>query len=819
MLARFVFASEIAILISVSGCSALLGLDDYFIVDDGGIDGTDAGDAGDAVDAGPRDGGPIDAGVNRPPELRTVALSTYRPIVGETIVASPGRIDDPEMDRTTVHYQWYAGGEPLDGQTSSSLPVTETIRSAGQVHLEAWARDTVEGPRITIGPLDVLAEENRWRALEPTLEGAALYVYDARHHRIVYVSPDDMSVWEFALDAGRERWAKLFPRGAMAPTGCYADSAYDPVAQRMLIYGGAVDCTSGSPPRTGGEIVELDLRNRGGEVWDVFTPGGDPIPPRLYAGAEFLPADGRMYFYGGSNGVDVLLDDLWALTLERGAERWEQIPVTVAPAMQSRLVAHPSEPVLYAVGGAGLVAGSIRSLDTIRRIDVAPGAEGVTELTARLPVPSAAPAAVVDAGRNRVVIGFGLDLSSFTPVDRIVALDLATEAIADLTPSGSGPTGALARVFSVNDADPSRAFLVGSPPLERGLDMYSFSLADDAWDPLAVVGTDRPPALAGMSAVGQTRKGRAELRIWGGTGGDPGDVLWVYDGAWRALELLPDTATGSSPSPRHGIWNADNSFGGGRIEFAGGEGSGVDMTAWELQDEVWIEHTLTSSTPLPPVRTNAAFFEPTCGIRAFGMFGGTGLDDTWFLECTSAVLRDCVWVDAVGANMRPTARSAARALHTGEEIVLYGGDVGGTASDELFTLDPCATAPTSWVAVTATGTAPPSRAAHTMTRLTPPGIVDPPIDIIVIGGGASDTGENALGDVWRLQRRGASNFRWDALVLASDSEILPPRARHVAVLVEGSPPRIWVYGGQMIGTGSTMRRFGDLWELRLVDLP
>jgi hypothetical protein len=823
--ARFALASEIALVVALSGCGALLGLDEYYIADgavedDGGPVPADGGPDG---GGGPPDGGPDDAGVNQPPTLRTVALSTYRPIVGETVVATAGRIDDPEDDRTSLHFQWFADGVALDGRTSSTLAITGAIDAGTRIHLEAWARDTADGPRITIGPIDVIAEENRWRALEPSLEPNAQYVYDALHHRLVYVSPHDQSVWEYSLDRGRERWAKLFPGNAMPAVGCYAGAAYDPVGQRMLVYGGAVDCFGGSPPRATGDIVELDLRIRGGESWSVFTPGGGTLPPRLYPGVAFLPADGRLYFYGGVDSDDVLLDDVWALTLERGEERWDRISVTAAPRVQARLVAHPTERVLYAIAGGAFLTGTIRSVDTIQRIDVTAGAESATELSARLPEATSAPVAVVDSARRRAIIGFGLAAPAFAPVDRVSALDLETEAITELTPGGSGPASALAQVFEVSDTDASLAYLVGGTAFGRSLDVYAYDLSDDAWDDVSVLGVHRPPGRHSMSGVGFETKGRDEMRIWGGRGGASGlsDLVWIYDGAWRSLDPLPDTVTGNRPVPRSGIWNADNSFGAREIAFAGGLGTSSDlaMTAWQLVEDRWLERTLRMAMPLPPPRSAAAYFDLTCGIRALGVFGGSGLDDTWFLECSDSLDRDCVWIDAVGANTRPSGRSSARAIHTGEEVLLYGGAVAGDATGDIFTLDPCATLPTAWTPIVATGGSPPPRAGHTLTRLTPPGTADPPIDIIVIGGSARPLGQGALGDVWRLQRRGEGMFHWAEVELATDSEPLVPRADHVAVLLPGSPVRIWVFGGQASEPDAYSYDFSDVWELRLPDPP
>ena len=104
-----------------------------------------------------------------------------------------------------------------------------------------------------------------------------------------------------------------------SPRGGHA-AVYDPVRDRMLVIGGfgeamLNDVWECAPPATG--------------TWRQLTPLGDPMPGRLQAASIYDPVRDRVLIFGGDGGP--FLNDVWALNLS-GDPTWEELhPVGGGP--------------------------------------------------------------------------------------------------------------------------------------------------------------------------------------------------------------------------------------------------------------------------------------------------------------------------------------------------------------------------------------------------------------------------------------------------------------------------------------------------------
>jgi hypothetical protein len=136
--------------------------------------------------------------------------------------------------------------------------------------------------------------------------------HDAGSGELEYLN----DVWELSLD-GTPTWTELHPTGT-PPSGRLAGaSVYDPLRQRFVGFGG----TRGLPVDT----YELDLS--GEPTWRTVPTTG-PTPRAGYGMATiFDPVRDRMLIFGGSTSDDYwgVHNDVWELSLLDATPAWHQI--------------------------------------------------------------------------------------------------------------------------------------------------------------------------------------------------------------------------------------------------------------------------------------------------------------------------------------------------------------------------------------------------------------------------------------------------------------------------------------------------------------
>ncbi len=787
---------------------------------------------------GARRGSPATASVtivNSRPTVTSVSLSSYQPVLGASLVAQRGPVQDDDDDSVTTTFLWRRNGAVVPGATGNVLTLGPGFASEDEVSVELTVSDGEEtsAPAVA-GPVRLRADVSRWRQLLPDrrLDEAGFVAFDPLHRRFL-LAPRDPStgaiqLWELAIDeAGQGTFAQLSPSGT-PPQLQQSPAVYDTNNRRFLVFG--LEPDPGGGDRLA--VHALDVSVRGAERWTPFALGGDAPAGRFLPALAYDARRSRVLLYGGSGETGATFNDLWTLELgTAGAERWvrHDVPMPDLPIISGAFVIDAARDRLVMAGGGngsfGTSMGAPSAVVAIYTLDLADFSRGFA-LTPRILARAAlAPTVAVDSRRSRVLIGLGTSSSEAPPPpDDFIELDLATLTSRLFRPTGPQPSPGVVGVFAEDPYRDQLFFLpgtfdfVGSPRFE----VYRWDAAGgDRLIPIVREGHDLPGPIFGATMA----PGAGDGLLFGGIdrAGRLLEQVWSLEAGatvrWSLATALPDAITSRNPGPRAFVQIESSEVYFNVIEFLGGRGPGgvADSTLWSLSDSgpslQWVEQTLAAGETAPSSREGAAFFRPACGAARLGFFGGRAADerlrsDTRFSECAASG-RDCRWRDPVGAEPSPPARAHATAarLESAAEVWLFGGEDDAGTFDDLWSLDPCAPSDTPWVALTPTGTRPSPRTRHTMTRIARD-------TYVVLGGGPGAEEGPPLGDVFRLARQPDGTPAWEPVVVASGPGEDPFVARydHMARFDEVTG-RLLVYGGRT--RRDDRSALDDLWELVL----
>ncbi|TPW10420.1 MAG: hypothetical protein FD129_1915, partial [bacterium] len=236
----------------------------------------------------------------------------------------------------------------VSAMTFSGTPAWSTITPAGTSPGTRFEHTAIYDPvgdrMIAFAGLDSLVENDVWELKfsgTPTwaqippggivpraLEHAAIYD-PVRQRMLVFGGSrteenttlrDD--TWGLSL-SGPAAWTILAPTGT-PPTHLYGHSAiYDRVRDQMVVFGG-LDSTL--TPHN--QVRALSLS--GTPAWNALTPTGTPPPARYDHTAIYDPVRDRMVVYGGINSVFAPIGDVWTLSLS-GTPAWTAITPTGTP--------------------------------------------------------------------------------------------------------------------------------------------------------------------------------------------------------------------------------------------------------------------------------------------------------------------------------------------------------------------------------------------------------------------------------------------------------------------------------------------------------
>lgn len=730
--------------------------------------------------------------LNTPPTIRTVGLSSYRPVVDDTLTALPGSASDVDGDTVTVRYRWLIDGVAAS-PTTRQLALTDATTPAGsEIFVEARAFDgTDESEPVDAGPAIVVANTTRWIQHWPDRGNVELVTYDQRHQRIVFgtsrIEGNEPQLWEHDLDA--DRFVRLRPTGDAPGFWLFPESgSYDPATDTVYFLTGEF-----SGPM---ELFALHLRERGRERWESIPLSGDAPPHPPLNGAVLDSSRGRLYFLSqGSGGTDA---ELWRVELTTAGGVTSQ----VADGLAFDLLGGSWAPVrgtdvAYLLGG-----GSPAAIDAIHRLDFASAT--LEELATRLPVAAAGLTASSTPDGSALIFGYGQNDGS--PVDGFWRLDLSSMEITAASAADSRFSMRLASGLFVDEA--RDRFLMYPGRRGFGLGEYEVFALPSSLDDVQEVHAFEAyaPPLSRMMAAAVLD----DLVLFGGIDRDRTTHAHVWSGSSLGFAGVRRVVTTADPTFGAPVARAEIgvSYGGDLLAFFGGttDGTGLaDGTTWRLDGTRWVARRLATTASAPEPRRGACFFDhPVCD-GDLGVFGGgtaSGLtNDVSYMDC-SATDAECAWTTPVTMGTPPSPRRDSALLAVSGGFIVLGGHTGTGRVMDAYGLMECTR---TWSAMSMTGDVPSPRSGHTIT------------------GGVLFGGEVAGGyanDAYRVTASTPSGtIALTRLEPAADGDGLPEgRTGHGAAYFGSAGSSLLVYGGARTPTlpfRGHGRVLGDLWELRL----
>jgi hypothetical protein len=176
----------------------------------------------------------------------------------------------------------------------------------------------------------------------PAFEPGSRSAYDSQSDRIVLYSADG-STWALDLDA--EAWQRMAP-SVTPPARGWGAMAYDAEADRIVLFGGI---GAGDVHLADTWAYDVDT-----DTWSRVETGTTPAR-RTYAAMTYDPVGQRLLLFGGANGAweaETVLDDQWSFDLEAAA--WTELtPASRPPARGWHAMAFDAESGLIVLFGGG----------------------------------------------------------------------------------------------------------------------------------------------------------------------------------------------------------------------------------------------------------------------------------------------------------------------------------------------------------------------------------------------------------------------------------------------------------------------------------
>lgn len=567
-------------------------------------------------------------------------------------------------------------------------------------------------------------------------------------------------------------------------------AVYDPVRDRMLVFGG-------NAPETTNDVWELGLS--GSPWWAALRPLGGPPAARFNCSAVYDPTRDRLIVFGGIDSHSGFLNDVWALNLS-GAPTWTELtPGGAAPRARFGHVAildsTRQRMIVFGGGGSGPAARYLNDVwalslgDTVSWTPLLPGGA--------VPTPRMYSAATLDPVRNRLLI-FGGEANGETTND-LWGLSLGgAPTWTRLAPQDSLPRQRMAP-RSFYDPTQDRLIMVGGYP---NSDAWALPLSEPLrWRALLPSGT-APQVMRSFDAVLDPVRNRV---LAFGCGEPDFTTPGVWSLALSATPAWSELLPSSFPTHRRSGVAAIVDPPRDRLVMFGG----YDLSAsFTLLGEVWTlglsgtptwTSVATTGVPPSPRYGSSAIHDP---IRdRMIVFGGnttaglhTPSNEVWSLSLGGVP----AWTQLSPVGQAPLPRLFHSAIYDAhrDRMLVFGG-YSWALHNDLWALSLSGTP--EWTQLTTLGASPTPRDGHTA-------ILDPVRDRMIVFGGNLQLGTSfASNETWSLD---LASLVWEPLQYPGE---VPPRLFDHGAVYDPDWDRMLVHGGQFVGVKD------DVWSLSLAD--
>jgi Galactose oxidase, central domain/Kelch motif len=520
-------------------------------------------------------------------------------------------------------------------------------------------------------------------------------------------------------------WVELGPPARQEHT-----TIYDAANDRLVLFGGHSNILSNA-------VWTLDFATL---TWTQLEPGGPAPSPRDGHVAVYDPSRQRMVVFGGNDGAE--LNDVWALSLG-ATPQWTQLSPSGTPPSARAQLAGIYDPVRDRMLIQGGDSGG--ALDDVWALSFAGGGSW-SQITTGGPTPPARSehAGAYDPVRDRLLIYGGASGTPYVFFGDVWALDLATNVWSQIVGTGGPPTP---RRQAAAVYDPGHDALVVIGGYEGPLPVA------DTWA-LSLGGTPTWVQKLSPSVYGHAATWVPALQGAVVTGG------YNYATIHTVTSLVkPDTYSSADALVPGGPWRRSELDGiydpvrDHLVIFGGDMANGFDPIP---NADTW-----SMSAGNPPVWTMLSQFMPRERVLhtlvrdpaddRMILFGGyawygqdTNLNDTWSFDLATETWGELTFGGQVpGSHMNHTAILDP----VGHRMIVFGGNVDGAPSNELWQLD--LTGTPTWSLLAASGTPPAPRADQVA-------VYDPVGQRMLVFGGHSGFGYSFVSydDLWQLSLDG-----------------------------------------------------------------
>ncbi|MBN1629028.1 MAG: hypothetical protein JW990_04635 [Thermoleophilia bacterium] len=365
------------------------------------------------------------------------------------------------------------------GTESSNVTLPQTQTTAVEVATTgAWASSLSEAPPTT----DLVDEPGpRPNAGTPPAQWGQSMVHSPATGRAILfggIGLDDLPLNDtWAYDPAANTWTGLDPGGTVPPGGYGSVIVYDPVGTRVIFW--VSDGSDGQSEMSPGGTWSYDpVAN----AWERLATSGDLPDSRVYCSVAYDPIAARVILFGGFRQDESTLDDTWAY--DPAANSWTQLdPAGDLPQARAGhcMACDPVGRKMVVFGGYGLEKNSndAWAYDPAANTWTELHPEGDT------PIPRYGHTMVYEPVGRRMILFGGFDDGQGLPLNDTWAYDPAANSWTQLDPAGDLPEARVAHSMVYDPVGRRMVLFGGMGPGDCLDDTWAYDPAANTWTRLS----------------------------------------------------------------------------------------------------------------------------------------------------------------------------------------------------------------------------------------------------------------------------------------------------------------------------------------------